>query len=418
MMAASVATAAFIAALILRAGRDRFTALAGAAVFCLHPTTLWMTTGGLETPLVLLLMVSSLYAASVRRWNLVACLLGFLVITRIDGVIWAAVIAAVALVREPWRRLIGPTIPGAVVAAIWMVFATTYFGSPVPQSLLAKYAIGHVSDPGAYVRWALDALGFSGRLSGIWLVCIAVEVAAILAAGVTAPLLPFVLFPPLFCLAYWLGAAPLEFPWYAVPITLSGLVLGVCGAERAIRAWPATMNRRGERIAATAAASVIVALLVADLLHRDYQQFLMDRAVQANEQGLRRKVGEWLARATPPDATVAMEAIGYTGTYSNRRVIDLAGLVSPDVVALYNSAPSHAAAFGGVLVRLRPDYLVLRSFEVDTNEHYHGGPLFETEEQRLTFERLYEEAARFAAPYPEIWGRLGHLTVYRRRVHT
>jgi hypothetical protein len=68
-----------------------------------------------------------------------------------------------------------------------------------------------------------------------------------------------------------------------------------------------------------------------------------------------------------------------------------------------------------VLLRLRPDYLVLRSFEVDTNHHYHGGRLFETEAQRMTFARLYEEAARFSAPYPEIWGRLSYLTVYRRK---
>jgi hypothetical protein len=415
MTAASVGTAILVAMLILQAGKDQRTALVGAAVFCVHPTTLWMTTGGLETPLVLLLMTSGLYAASVRRWSLAACLLALLVLTRIDAALWAGVIFAIEWFRKPRQQLVWRTIAGVAIVAVWVGFATLYFGSPVPQSLLAKHALGQEVGLRVYLQWGLDALGFSGRQSGIWLVFVAVETASILAAGTTSSLLPFAVYPPLLCVAYWIGAAPLDFPWYAVPITLCGLVLGVCGADRAMRAWLATIDSRRARITALAVASLIAALLAADLVYRDYRQFAVDRAVQANEDGLRRAVGEWLARATPRDATVAMEAIGYQGTYSNRRVIDLAGLISPEVVALYKSAPSHAVAFEGVLLRLRPDYLVLRSFEVDTNHHYHGGRLFETEGQRMTFARLYEEAARFSAPYPEIWGRLSYLTVYRRK---
>jgi hypothetical protein len=68
-----------------------------------------------------------------------------------------------------------------------------------------------------------------------------------------------------------------------------------------------------------------------------------------------------------------------------------------------------------VLLTLHHDYLVLRSFEVDTNEQYHGGPLFETEHQRMTFDRLYAEAARFAARHPEVLGRLSYLTVLQAK---
>ena len=416
MTAASVGTAVIIAMLIVRAGKHQLSALLGAAVFCVHPTTFWMTTGGMETPLVLLLMTSSLYAASLARWNLTACLLALLVLTRIDGMIWAGLIGALALTRERGRRLISPALVWISIVGIWLIFATLYFGSPVPQSLVAKRAIGQAAAPlRVYVNWALDALGFTGRASGIWLVCIAVESTAILASGAKSILILFVLYPPVLCATYWLGAAPLDFPWYSVPITLCGLILGVCGATRSIQAWCATDRQRRARLSVTVGAGLIVTLLAEDLLSHAYRQFMIHRRVQANEDGLRRAVGEWLARATPREATVAMEAIGYTGTYSNRRVIDLAGLISPEVVALYKSASSHAVAFERVLLSLRPDYLVLRSFEVDINQHYHGGDLFETEEQRRTFNRLYEEAARFSAPYPEVWGRVAYLTVYRRR---
>ena len=418
LTAASLGTAALVALLILRASRNPEAALVAAALFCAHPTTLWITMGGMETPLVLLLMTSSLYAGWMGRWTLAACLLALLVITRIDGALWAGVLFIMAWAREDRRRLVWPTILGVGVVTAWMVCATLYFGSPVPQSVLAKRALGEAAGLRAYVRWDLHALSFIERPWWIWLVGVAIESAAILASGPKSLLSPFVLYPPVLGIAYWLGGAPLEFPWYAVPVTLCGLVLGVCGVDRVMRAWSARVKGEGARITLIAVATLTIALLAADLALRDYRQFVIDRAVQENENGLRRTVGEWLARATPPGATVAMEAIGYQGTYSKRRVVDLAGLISPEVVALYKSAPGHAAAFENVLLTLRPDYLVLRSFEVDTNRHYHGGVLFETEGQRMTFGRLYQEVRRFSAPHPEVWGPLSHLTVYARKPGT
>src|SRR4029450_3610282 len=98
-----------------------------------------------------------------------------------------------------------------------------------------------------------------------------------------------------------------------------------------------------------------------------------------------------------------MEAIGYQGYFSERRVLDLAGLVSPEVVALYRRNAAGAAAFHAVLQEMKPDYLVLRSFEVDENRHFHGGPLFSTNVQRDYFHEHYEEVDRFQAPDP-LWG--------------
>jgi hypothetical protein len=109
-----------------------------------------------------------------------------------------------------------------------------------------------------------------------------------------------------------------------------------------------------------------------------------------------------------------MEAIGYQGFYSDRRVIDLAGLVSPAVVAIHRASASHAGAFSRILTQLQPDYIVLRSFEVDRNRDFHGGPLFETAGQRAAFDSRYREAHRFSAAVPEAWGDLSYVTVYQR----
>ena len=136
---------------------------------------------------------------------------------------------------------------------------------------------------------------------------------------------------------------------------------------------------------------------------------------QENEDGMRRVVGVWLREHTPPHATVAMEAIGYQGYYSDRRVIDMAGLVSPEVVALRRASKSNAELFYRLQSQLKPDYLVLRSFEVDENHHFHGGAMFENDTHREYFRENFAELQRFDAPHPELMGANGHLTVYGRR---
>ena len=102
------------------------------------------------------------------------------------------------------------------------------------------------------------------------------------------------------------------------------------------------------------------------------------------------------------------------GYFSRRRVLDLAGLVSPRVLDFHRGR-TPAEAFDSVLTELAPDYLVLRSFEVDDDRSFHGGPLFVDAAARERFEASYEEAERFSAPWPKAWGGFGHLTVYRRR---
>jgi len=66
-------------------GTPRLFALAGAALLLFHPDTLWIACGGMETPLVLLLMAASLDAAARDRWPLAAALAASLVLARVDG---------------------------------------------------------------------------------------------------------------------------------------------------------------------------------------------------------------------------------------------------------------------------------------------------------------------------------------------
>jgi arabinofuranosyltransferase len=71
--------------------------------------------------------------------------------------------------------------------------------------------------------------------------------------------------------------------------------------------------------------------------------------------------GKWLAENTPGDAVVACNDVGAIGYFSNRHVLDLLGLVTPEVVAYRKKQPVGRENLGGLeyIRAKRPDYLVI-----------------------------------------------------------
>ena len=62
----------------------------------------------------------------------------------------------------------------------------------------------------------------------------------------------------------------------------------------------------------------------------------------------------WLATHTPPDALLAVHDIGAVGYFSERRILDLAGLVSPDIIPIIRDEKALAERLDAMEV----DYLV------------------------------------------------------------
>jgi hypothetical protein len=71
--------------------------------------------------------------------------------------------------------------------------------------------------------------------------------------------------------------------------------------------------------------------------------------------------GRWFREHTPEDATIAAPDIGAIAWFSERRVIDLAGLVTPQMVPLLDQRPQEDVVSDfGFAAFARPDYLVDR----------------------------------------------------------
>ncbi len=406
---------------VRRLGGTRVGAATGLLLFYLHPLVMRTSLGGMETPLLLFLMALSLYFLADRRAVPASVTIAFLALCRVDGLIWGGLVIVVTLLsgyRRPLKRAVAF---GAVVAP-WVLFCWLYFGSPVPNSMIAKAVIrpgreGLLMDPVHFSRLSRFYLSGITIEMDRWVMVISI---ALLVLGVIAvsrarrrELLLLPVFPVIYAVVMYVGRAPM-FQWYLAPMLLCSVFLMGLGVGQAVL-WARMGERRGRiRAVVLACLAVVTFPSLAGEVRTLPRRARHTRSFQENEFGLRRAVGLWLREHTPRDASVAMEAIGYQGYYSDRRVIDTAGLVTPSVIEYNANSGSNGIVFKRITTELRPDYILLRSFEVEDNHHFKGGKLFETPADRDLFFRQYREAQRFTAPHPELAPLLARLTLYER----
>ena len=222
----------------------------------------------------------------------------------------------------------------------WALFAWRYFGALLPNTMLAKGVVRpgreheffHAGHARHLMYWYVSGTGFARDhpLLGPWLILLAFGVYAVARAR-RRELFLLPAFPLLYVGVMCAGRAPM-YPWYLLPMLFLCLFVGGLGIGHII-SWLA--GRRSWPWRAVSALGILVALLGAGRLASDLPSGIADlHRYMENEYGLRRALGVWLKENTPARASVAMEAIGFQGYYSERRVIDQAGLVTPRVGGL------------------------------------------------------------------------------------
>ena len=239
---------------------------------------------------------------------------GLLVLLRPD---MGLLLAAAAGVETAASRSLRPVLRAlpwfAALVVPWLVGATLYYGSPLPNSGFAKRL--QVEDWGTYLHGLGAALAPRGAVLAFGLV------GAIACLRTARTALPFAGFAAI-VLGMALGGLP-GCPWYmVVPVYLATLLGALGAAEVATRLAPAPAA--GAIAVACAAAPFLAHLsLPADVHDAKIEQGHVTRMHEAT--------GLWLRDHAPPGATVGVDNIGYIGWHSRLPVLDLLGLVQPDV---------------------------------------------------------------------------------------
>lgn len=361
----------WIAAPRLRGG----VALAVAALFWgFDVKTAAFSTNGMETALLVLVVVCAWRALLDHRPALAGVALGAALWTRPDGFIYVgALAAAVLLIRgeTPWKFKDWLIMAG-VAAAIytpWFAWAWNYYGSPVPNTILAKggtlakgemlkllalypwnYFFGHSAAHDAFLppyfylsNWP-EWLNWYGRALAL--------AAAAVAAWPRCPRPARVA-----GLAFFLGGLYMTIttraPWYFPGWTVLAYLAVAGGVETAVTEWRA---RPRVRALVVGGAAVLVVMQVGVFVAVTLQLRAQQRII---EWGLRAPIGRSLAlTARSAHETVFLEPLGYIGYYSNLSMRDTPGLCAPDVVALRRQGILSMAALAAAL---KTDWVVLRA---------------------------------------------------------
>src|SRR5579871_593515 len=370
---------------------------------------------GMETAMVTCASLGAIYAYLARREIPLYVLGALLFLLRIDTLPLFAILAvalALQTQRISWRAL----GYGLLLLLPWLVFATVYFGSPLPASLLAKLtAYGHPTLTPAKSISAVNRANFLNLFAQGW---IQRGVSALFLVGVWGILSPqrtqrdterrekqendpqitadyrrlqtrgvnvfrkeetvsfFSLCPsvssvvkssplvaPLLWLLLYFGvmffAWVPTFRWYFLPPMPLFLVIAAVGAGRLVS------GRVGQGIARVMAqrqrlawGAALAACSILGLVHLRGIVHDVVRLQEFNDAQLR-PIGEWLGAQVRSDERILLEPIGYIGYYSRRNLLDEIGLVSPEVLPSYRTD----APLEDMIKRFRPEWLCLRKDE-------------------------------------------------------
>jgi len=354
-----------------------------------HHQVLWGM-AGMETQMATLVLLLSLYFAVAEKPVPLGISLGFCMLARPDFAFWTVIAGLYMLLFRP------RTLPAVVAMAVavylpWILFTTWYYGSPVPNTVMAK-ELGYPlwttwpqftrtpalvfqrvwsSVTGAYGESSVfQPLGpsFAGHgtshlavFNDYGMICN--FMVAMVVAGTVSILrkrhwayLPVVLFVLVYGV-YYIFFVAIVFSWYLAPFSAAALFL----AARGIQAAVSVLRKMRTRNAVMGAVAGLYLAVMAGVLPWTIST---EKSIQQDvENKVRRQIGLFLNHVMDTEETVGSESLGYIGYYSKRIVYDWPGLCSRKVVEFSKTHPRGQRSLVKMLEFCKPDFLVLRHHE-------------------------------------------------------
>ncbi|MBI4329594.1 MAG: hypothetical protein HY685_06990 [Chloroflexi bacterium] len=354
---ADVGTGALIF-LILRTVVGPWAALVPVTLFVLSNHFIVWSTSGMETSLYTLLGMVSIYLYTQQRYGLMAVALALTVWMRVDGAFLAAILSIAVLFRTGLSGLKYPAL-SALVILPWIVFAVVYFGTPLPHTMFAKLI---------YLAPYRDRLAVLSEVATFFGGPLGLILALPYGAGLYAAvrrfpyLLPLVVWPPLWFAAFIIGGQFMYGWYYLPPLPAYYITIGL-GIGYLVSLLP-TLSRRvslgwlsdeGHRVTiGLILASLTVLLTTKALTIPATRLAQIDRQIRSDR--VDKALALWVQQESSPPARLATASIGYMGFYSGRYILDLDGLVSPQVTEELARGGSRLS----VLQRAQPEFVAAR----------------------------------------------------------
>jgi len=369
--------------LALRTGVDRSLAWLWLLLYATFYLPLQACTHGMESQLFVLLVLATLVCFERRLVAPTGAFLGLAVLVRPEAVLLTPLLFLENRMGErrlrsrDLMRLAGIAL---VIVLPWAVFAQSYFGTVIPNSVTAKTFSANAS----FADWVGAFIGRNPMMAGLWLL-FAVGAISLLRRNAAASRM-WLAWTLIYLLFMLIARPPFYAAWYGPPVT-PGFLLGVAAGALALAGIVLRSQRVRMAVVALAwSALAVVAWRPSMASMRTYKSVIDSVYIP---------MGGWIREHALPTDTVFAGDIGFIGWISQCRILDAAGLVSPNAWHYYRDHASDPVADVNLVLAERPRYVVLSTLS----------PTF----ARWTapeFARVYEPVTRFRRTDPNA-GRLG-----------
>jgi 4-amino-4-deoxy-L-arabinose transferase-like glycosyltransferase len=328
--------------------------------------------GGMETQVVTAVSVAVLYFYLSQSWWSLGIACGLATISRPEFIMFLLPPVGVALLLFHRRVLLKVALPASALALPWYGFATLYYGSPIPNTIVAKswsYQIKMFSASWENVRdFTIDSWRDYAPFKEFWLAdqaplpdLVLKMIVAIVLVFFLVGLVVSALRKPSLLIA---SAAVVGFViyrnttvlnsyymWYLPPFLALLFIVAGYGLSALVAIGPRPAIALGLVLASSYA------------LHLPFSMPLDRKVQRAIEVPVREQTGYRLAAMmTGPGDTAVLEPLGFIGWAAfNKTVYDFPGLGSKVAVRAVKTLPRLAVA--ALVDALQPTYAVLRPNE-------------------------------------------------------
>ena len=332
---ATLADVGSIALILSSPAAGTLAAVVSAATIAAWPAYVMYAVSGMETSLYVLTVVGFVSAMSRRRVPAAAGWAALAALCRPDGALLVVLGCAWSFAAVSRVAALRFVTLAALFCAPWAAFAYARFGSIVPSSVSAKAA---AADPWLLSVQNLQAYFLHGTYAALTL--LAVAGFAVLTRNAARD--SFFFLWSVWALAYVAAMTAANgfthFPWYFVPLLPIYTACAAVAVERGVSWLRAALDRRwrvadarARRWDSALARSVAGAAITAALLTRMPALRAYVEETAAGREKLYASIASELA-SVDARCTVAATEIGAIGYHYPGRVLDLVGLVSPEVV--------------------------------------------------------------------------------------
>lgn len=311
---------------------------------------------GSAFPLFTALVLASFLAYTEGRSRLLTWTLAATSLARLEGAIVAVVVFLSEIKKRraiPYRSIL---VYGTLVGA-WGVFSLVYYGSLVTQDLVEKQQSARLlGSPFPFIIGAENWTILYLKQSTLNWLFIVLSILGILRIIVTdrawLPLLAWAfLYLCLFLVLGLLGAH-----WYFTPFIPVLIICTVLGLNWTISLAASRLAKSTAGRASLIALSVLGIALLATGALVSLDAFRKE-TWETSRLDVYKQTAHWLAQNVKPGETVGMLETGIMGYYSNVRVVDFSGQLTPEVTAMRPQSRADAAL--RAVQRFKPDYVAI-----------------------------------------------------------